>query len=106
MTNYLIQIGLPLVGIVGLILALGLLGKRFNLNRVQANTPIKAITSSPLSAQVKLCLVEVGGQQLLLSVSGQQTTCLHTLKERLPEKKLGNAEFSDYLNNLLNRNSA
>ena len=106
MTNYLIQIGLPLLGIVGLILTLGLLGKRLNLNRVQTNSPIKVVASSPLSSQVKLCLVEVGGQQLLLSVSGQQTTCLHTLKEPLSDKQVGNSEFSDYLNNLLNRNSA
>ncbi|WP_281648642.1 flagellar biosynthetic protein FliO [Parendozoicomonas sp. Alg238-R29] len=106
MTNYLIQIGLPLLGIVGLIVTLGILGKRLNLSKVQSQSPIKVVASSPLSSQVKLCLVEVGGQQLLLSVSAQQTTCLHTLQERLPANKVGTTEFSDYLTNLLNRNSA
>ena len=106
MTNYLLQIGLPLLGIVGLIITLGLLGKHLNLSKVQTNSPIKVIASSPLSSQVKLCLVEVGGQQLLLSVSGQQTTCLHTLQERLPAKNVGTTEFSEYLTNLMNRNSA
>ena len=104
--NYLFQIIIPLLGIVGLIVVLGYLGKHFNLARPQDNGPIKVIASSALTGQVKLCLVEVGDQQLLISVAGQQVTCLHTLPEKLPENATAAPEFSVYLQKLINRNPA
>ena len=103
--DYLLQIGTPLLGIVGLILVLGFVGKRLNLAKPANQGPIKVLSNITLTSQVKLCLVEVGGQQLLLSVSGQQATRLHTLPERLNEDDTASPEFSQYLQSLLSRNS-
>ncbi|CAM3445360.1 FliO/MopB family protein [Parendozoicomonas haliclonae] len=102
--DYFLQIGLPLIGIVGLILVLGVLGKRLNLAKPLGSGPIKVMASVPVSNQVKLCLIEVGGQQMLISVSGQQTNCLHTLPERVPQSESGTPDFSRYMQNLLSRN--
>lgn len=102
MVDYLTQIGLPLLGIIGLILILGLLGKHLNPSRSHGNSPIKILATVAVSRQVKICLVEVGEQQLLLSISGQQATCLHTLPERLPESAIAaSQEFSTLMHSLL-----
>ena len=76
-TSYLIQIGLPLLLIVGMIVGFGLLAKRFNLHHVNNKGPVKVISSTPVSGQVRLCLIEAGDKQLLISVSNQQANCLH-----------------------------
>ena len=76
-TGYLIQIGLPLLLIVGMIVGFGLLAKRFNLHSVNNKGPVKVLSSTPVSGQVRLCLIEAGDKQLLISVSNQQANCLH-----------------------------
>lgn len=82
-TGYLMQIGLSLLLIVGIIVGFGLLAKRFNLHRVNNNGPIKMIASIPVSGQVRLCLIAAGGKQLLISVSNQQADCLHVFESSI-----------------------
>ncbi|GAA4649572.1 hypothetical protein GCM10023116_18460 [Kistimonas scapharcae] len=76
-TGYLVQIGLPLLLIIGMIVGFGLLAKRFNLHSVNNKGPVKVLSSTPVSGQVRLCLIEAGDKQLLISVSNQQANCLH-----------------------------
>lgn len=79
-TGYLVQIGLPLLLIVGLIVGFGLLAKRLNLHGVNNKGPVRVISSTPISGQVRLCLIDVEGKQLLISVSNQQANCLHVFE--------------------------
>ena len=79
-TDYLIQIGLPLLMIVSLIIGFGFLAKRLNLHRLNNKGPVKVISSTPISGQVKLCLIDVEGKQMLISVSNQQANCLHVFE--------------------------
>ena len=79
-TDYLAQIGLPLLLIVGMIVGFGFLAKRLNLHGVNNKGPVKVISSTPISGQVRLCLIDVKGKQLLISVSNQQANCLHVFE--------------------------
>lgn len=71
-----LQMGWALLVVVGLILALyGLAKKRLTLGKL-GGSAIKVIELRPLLPKSTLALVEVGGRQYLLGISGDQIRLL------------------------------
>ena len=69
------------------------------------NGAIKIITVLPLGTRERLALVEVGGQQLLLGITAQQITTLHSFDEPVVEAAdlKNNSEFAQKLHQLMSR---
>ncbi|OCG10320.1 flagellar biosynthetic protein FliO [Gilliamella sp. wkB178] len=74
------SIGLPFIGIISIILVLGWLVKRFGGKNTTGNLiDIKA--SYVINPKERIILVQVDQQLLLIGVTPQQMTLLHTLSE-------------------------
>lgn len=78
-TASLIQVTLALMLMVGLILGLSWLAKRFAQPLFQQNKQLRLIASLSLGVKEKIILVEVEGKQLVLGVTPQQITSLHVM---------------------------
>ncbi|MBK8186040.1 MAG: flagellar biosynthetic protein FliO [Cellvibrio sp.] len=78
-TASLIQVTLALMLMVGLILGLAWLAKRFGQPLFQQNKQLRLISSLSLGVKEKIILVEVEGKQLVLGVTPQQITALHVI---------------------------
>jgi flagellar biosynthetic protein FliO len=64
---------------VGLILGLAWLARRFGQPLFQQNKQLRLIASLSLGVKEKIILVEVEGKQLVLGVTPQQITSLHVM---------------------------
>ncbi|MFI3245839.1 MAG: flagellar biosynthetic protein FliO [Ferrimonas sp.] len=91
-----------LLMVVGLILLLAWLTKRFKLP-IAGQGPLQVIASLPLSAKERLLVVQVGQQQLLLSSGQQGTRLLTTLEAPLPAAN--SAAFATVLAKFNNKSS-
>jgi len=78
-TASLVQVTLTLMLMVGLILGLAWLAKRFARPLFQQNNQLRLIASLSLGVKEKIILVEVDGKQLVLGVTPQQITSLHVM---------------------------
>lgn len=81
----LIQVTLALMLMVGLILGLAWLARRFGQPLFQQNKHLRLIASLSLGVKEKIILVEVEGKQLVLGVTPQQITSLHVIDNPLKE---------------------
>ncbi len=78
-TASLLQVTFALILMVGLILGLAWLAKRFGRPLFQQNNQLRLIASLSLGVKEKVILVEVEGKQLILGVTPQQITSLHVM---------------------------
>jgi len=67
--------------VIGLIFALAMLAKRFNIG-ISGNGAIKQIATLSVGTKERLIIVEVGDQQYLIGVTSQQVQLI----EKLPNK--------------------
>ncbi len=81
----LIQVTLALMLMVGLILGLAWLARRFGQPLFQQNKHLRLVASLSLGVKEKIILVEVEGKQLVLGVTPQQITSLHVIDNPLKE---------------------
>lgn len=73
------QVAVGLFVVVGVILGLAWLAKRFGLNSLNHQREMRVVSTISLGGREKAVLVEVAGQQLLLGVSPGRVNHLHTL---------------------------
>lgn len=81
----LIQVTLALMLMVGLILGLAWLARRFGQPLFQQNKHLRLVASLSLGVKEKIILVEVEGKQLVLGVTPQQITSLHVIDTPLKD---------------------
>ena len=103
------QVLLPLVMVIGLIFALAWLVKRVHPGSPSMGKGVRVLANTPLSSQARVCLVRVGGKDVLLGVTNQKVSRLLILDEtddpQESDQPSGN-EFADHFKRLLHRNSA
>jgi len=75
----LIQVTLALMLMVGLILGLAWLMRRFGQPLLQQQKKLQLVATLSLGIKEKIVLIEVEGKQLVLGVTPQQITSLHVL---------------------------
>lgn len=75
---------LALVAVLALIVGLAWLLKRLPGSGLRSSEQLRVVTSLAVGQRERLLVVQVGGQQLLLGVTAQSITPLHTLAEPLP----------------------
>jgi len=88
-----------------LVIGCGWLVKRFSGMPSGRSGAIKVVSVLPIGTRERLALVEVGGQQLLLGVTAQQITALHTFDEPVVDAAdiKNNSEFAQKLHQMLSR---
>lgn len=91
--------------VLALVFGCGWLVKRFGGMQTARSGAIKVVSVLPVGSRERLALVEVGGQQLLLGVTAQQITTLHTFDEPVVEAtdSKNNSEFAQKLHQMLSR---
>ena len=70
------QVALALVLIVGVVMLLGLLAKRFQLNKSKTTGQLKVVDSAYLGPKERLVLVQIADQNVLLGMNPQCITKL------------------------------
>jgi flagellar protein FliO/FliZ len=94
---------LTLLGIVLLIVVLGWLARRVSGGHLASSRQMKVVATLPMGARERLVLVEVAGQQLLLGVTAQSISHLHTFDTPVILSGLGESEFSSRLKQFMAR---
>lgn len=95
---------LSLLMVLGLIVVSAMVLKKFNLQ--QAGTKdLKVITSLHLSPKEKLVVVQVGEQQLLLGVTGQQINLLDRLEKPIEPATVLDKNLTQSLQKILKKQS-
>jgi len=98
-----------LVLVLAVIVACAWLIKRMGGMHTGSTGTIKVITVMPVGTRERLALVEIGGQQLLLGITAQQITTLHTFDEPVVDtaadliKGKNNSEFAQKLHQFMSR---
>ncbi len=80
-TDYIVQVLLSLLLVVGVIVLLSYLVKRLNLQSRAGSGAVRIISVVSIGAKDKLLLVEVGEEQLLLGSSPGNVQKLHLLEK-------------------------
>jgi len=88
-----------------LVFGCGWFVKRFSGMPSARSGAIKVVSVLPVGSRERLALVEVGGQQLLLGVTAQQISTLHTFDEPVVDAAdiKNNSEFAQKLHQMLSR---
>lgn len=105
MTQNLLQVVLSLVAVIGLFLVMAWLMRRFAQGPGMGARHIKILSAINLGTKEKLLVVDVEGQQLVLGVTGQQISTLHTFAQpaiTVDDKKPA-SDFSKKLQTILSR---
>ncbi|MRI33116.1 flagellar biosynthetic protein FliO [Endozoicomonas sp. OPT23] len=103
------QVLLPLAMVIGLIFALAWLVKRFHPGTPGMGKGVQVLANTPLSSQARVCLVRVGGKDVLLGVTNQQVSRLLVLEETEEVEEAGQQpknDFADHFKRLLNRDGS
>ena len=80
-TDYIVQVLLSLILVVGVIVLLSYLVKRLNLQSRAGSGAVRILSVVSIGAKDKLLLVEVGEEQLLLGSSPGNVQKLHLLEK-------------------------
>lgn len=75
----LLQAGLGMLLVLGLIFLFAWMARRFGLQRLGGSQVVKVISSSMLGQRERVVVVEVGATWLVLGVTASQINTLHTL---------------------------
>lgn len=97
----LLQTLLGLVLVLGCIVLVAWLLKRSNSFHTAASGQLKMIAGLPLGTRERAVLVQVGDKQLLLGVTPQQISLLHTLETPLATDQPIQGEFASKLRQLM-----
>jgi flagellar protein FliO/FliZ len=99
----LMQVLAPLFFVIVLIFALAWLVKKMNIGTPAVGQGIQILSSTPVSSQARVCLIRVGGKDILLGVTNQQVNRIHTFDEPAtpPEEEESNHEFASQFKRLL-----
>ncbi|WP_051234962.1 flagellar biosynthetic protein FliO [Marinimicrobium agarilyticum] len=102
--SQLLNVAFSLLLIIGLILALAWLLRRFGQGNFLNQQSMKIMASMPLGTRERLLVVEVGGQQILLGVTSHQINTLHVFDEPVVDASGGTStDFKKRLMALMNR---
>ena len=99
----LMQVVLPLLLVIILIFLLAWLVKKVNPGTPSLGQGITVIANTPLSSHARVCLIRVGDKDILLGVTSQQVTQLHTFEEppvSLPKNENAH-NFADQFKSIL-----
>lgn len=88
--NVLVNIGVILLLMIGLIVAMGLLSKKYKLFTPVNGEGMRFISGTTIGRKNRLVLVQVYDKKLLLGVSDQQisTLCVFENEEQSPQLKV------------------
>ena len=97
-TQIVTSMGMSLIGVIAVILFLGWIVKRFNLKNPNKQL-IEVKATYNINPKERIVLVHVDHQLLVVGVTGQQMTLLHTINEQrtdmlLAEPSSGVKDFS------------
>ncbi|WP_257252503.1 flagellar biosynthetic protein FliO [Endozoicomonas sp. SESOKO3] len=94
--------------VIVLIFALAWIVKKLNIGTPTAGQGIKVVSSIPVSSQARVCLIRIGEKDILLGVTNQQVSLIHTFDESplLPDKKENQQDFAVQFKNLLKGGSS
>lgn len=104
--NQVLQLGLGLLLVVGLIVVMGYLMRRVGPLAPQGGQHIRLISALPMGPRDRLLLVDVGGKQILLGASPGRINTLHVFDEpvaEIPQDKLAGGDFAQKLQSFLRR---
>lgn len=88
---------LNLMLVIGLVLLCGFVWMRSNFRGKQTNAMINVIANQSLGGREQVVIVQVGTEQLLLGVTAQQVTHLHTLAEPINPAQVDTQSFKSRL---------
>jgi flagellar protein FliO/FliZ len=97
----LLQTLLGLVLVLGCIVLVAWLLKRTNSFHTAASGQLKVIAGLPLGTRERAVLIQVGEKQLLLGVTSQQVSLLHTLDTPLNTDQPAQGDFATKLRQLM-----
>ncbi|SDT96463.1 flagellar biosynthetic protein FliO [Halopseudomonas salegens] len=105
LTTQILQLGLGLIVVVGLIFLLGYLMRRVGPMAGIGSQQIRVISSLPLGTRDRLLLVDVAGKQMLLGASAGRINTLHVFDEPVADLDAvrQQGDFARKLNALLKR---
>lgn len=104
--NQVLQLGLGLLLVVGLIVVMGYLMRRVGPLAPQGGQHIRLISALPMGPRDRLLLIDVGGKQILLGASPGRINTLHVFDEpvaEIPQDKLAGGDFAQKLQSFLRR---
>lgn len=105
MTDQVLQVGLYLGLIVGLIVVLGFVARRLSQNNFQSGGAMKIVSSLPLGMKEKLLLVQVGEQQILIGVTPTNISRIESFEGVVVEKESeGLGDFRLKLQEIMQQN--
>ncbi|GJM11625.1 MAG: hypothetical protein DHS20C12_00280 [Pseudohongiella sp.] len=98
-TDYIVQVLLSLLLVVGVIVLLSFLLKKMNLQTRSGSGAVRVLSVTSIGAKDKLLLVAVGEEQLLLGSSPGNVRKLHTLEKpiELSTTHAANKEEGNFL---------
>lgn len=107
MASNLIQVIAALGAVIGLFLVMAWVMRRFAQGPGMAGGHMKILSAMSVGTREKILVVDVEGQQLLLGVTGQQISTLHTFSEPAitVKEKHTVSDFSQKLQSILTRNT-
>lgn len=97
------EVLLGLVVVVALIVIAGWLLRRVYPGVAGGTGQLRVLATLPLGPRERLLLVDAAGKQLLLGVTAQQVTTLHTFDEALPLAAVRPVEFATRLREVLGK---
>ncbi len=106
LTGQVLQLGLGLLLVVGLIFAMGYLMRRVGPLAPHGGQHIRLISALPMGPRDRLLLIEVGGKHILLGASPGRISTLHVFDEpvaEIPPERTGGGEFAQKLQAFLRR---
>jgi flagellar protein FliO/FliZ len=99
-----LQVILALLFIVGLLLAMAWVARRSGWIRQHVNrTDLRVLGTLRLGPRASIALVQVRDAHLVVGVTAQQITLLHTLPADAPGTRAASADFTDSLNKAVAR---
>ena len=103
--TYLLQVFFSLLLVLGAILLLSYLVRKFELNPGGREGPIKILHSIGIGGKEQLMLIEVGGEQVLISRSPGNVRALHQLQRpvELNQQAATDAGMAGVFGKVLNR---
>lgn len=100
------QVVMPLLMVIVLIFALAWLVKKMNSGIPSMGKDIEILSTTPLSSQSRLCLIRVGGKDMLIGVTATNISHIATFDEPVAKNhpKENPVEFAEQFKKLLKRN--